>query len=163
MNLLGQSITQVTTITHDGKVLVFGTTAGGAVLYSVKRSGFEDTAVAPEGDPFGFEEWQTLRLGDATPDESVAEDEAQRLTDAVGAPILRSCDRRSLLRAVGRCARVRRAGRRLWRRRRRAHADLVLGFHGRRGGHRGHRRGADDDLVLGFHGGHRRRPLHPCR
>lgn len=90
MNLNSQPIGQITTITHDGKVLVFGTGTAGEIFYSVKRSGFEDTAIAPEADPFGFEEWQLLRLGDAAPDASVIEDEQASLTDSNGVPILRS-------------------------------------------------------------------------
>ncbi len=50
MNLIGQNIRHINTITHDGKVIVFGT-IDGTIYYSIKRSGFEDSAVEEGVDP----------------------------------------------------------------------------------------------------------------
>lgn len=52
MRITSPSIQQIATLTHDGKVLLFGVTPSNAIYYSVKRSGFEDTALSPEADPF---------------------------------------------------------------------------------------------------------------
>lgn len=90
MKITTQSIQQIASLTHDGKVLLFGITTGSAIYYSVKRSGFEDTALNQEADPFGFEDWRPLRLGDAVSDASVIADEQRNLTDSRSAAILRS-------------------------------------------------------------------------
>ena len=90
MKLTGQNIRHVNAITHDGKVLVFGTAANGTIYYSVKRSGFEDTAITPEGEPFGFEPWQRLELGESVPDASVIASEKANLADSNGAVLVRS-------------------------------------------------------------------------
>ncbi len=90
MRITSQSIQQIVTLTHDGKVLLFGVTPSNAIYYSVKRSGFEDTALSPEADPFGFEDWQPLRLGEAVSDPSVVAEERRSLSDSRGAAILRS-------------------------------------------------------------------------
>ena len=90
MRITSQSIQQIATLTHDGKVLLFGVTPSNAIYYSVKRSGFEDTALSPEADPFGFEDRQPLRLGEAVSDPSVVAEERRSLTDSRGAAILRS-------------------------------------------------------------------------
>jgi hypothetical protein len=49
-------------------VLVVGTAADGALYYSVKRSGFEDSPLVPSAEPFGFEAWKPLRLGESLED-----------------------------------------------------------------------------------------------
>lgn len=90
MNLSGQDIRHLNTITHDGKVVIVGTAADGTLYYSVKRGGFEDTALLEGADPFGFEDWKKLRLGESTEDASVAAYEGKYLTDGAGAPLLRS-------------------------------------------------------------------------
>ncbi|HWN66596.1 MAG TPA: hypothetical protein VNM90_03090, partial [Haliangium sp.] len=90
MKLTGQNIRHVNAITHDGKVLVFGTSASGAIYYSVKRSGFEDTAITPEAEPFGFEPWQQLRLGESVPDASVIASEQKTLADDNGNVLVKS-------------------------------------------------------------------------
>ncbi|HSK02066.1 MAG TPA: LamG-like jellyroll fold domain-containing protein, partial [Kofleriaceae bacterium] len=90
MKLTGQHINHINSIAHDGKVLVVGTAADGAIFYSVKRSGFEDSALAPGAAPFGFEEWKPLRLGEALDDPSVTLDEQERLTDPGGTVLVRS-------------------------------------------------------------------------
>jgi hypothetical protein len=90
MILAGQLIRHVNSITHDGKVLVVGTGADGALYYSVKRSGFEDSALVPGAEPFGFEAWKPLRLGESQEDPSVIVDEDERLTDPDGKVLVRS-------------------------------------------------------------------------
>lgn len=90
MNLSGQNISQITTIAHDGKVIVFGTAEDGSVHYSVKRSGFEDTALQEGAEPFGFEPWQKLKLGESTDDPSVQKREQLTLCDTSGRRLLRS-------------------------------------------------------------------------
>ncbi len=61
------------------------------IYYTIRRSGFEDTALKDDGgNPTGFEEWKKLRLGDSVPDASVAEFEKKELSDKNGAPLLRS-------------------------------------------------------------------------
>ena len=54
------SVRSLTTINHDGKVVAFGTAEGGKIYYAVKRSGFEDSAIKPGVEPFGFEDWQPV-------------------------------------------------------------------------------------------------------
>lgn len=90
MYLTGQLIRHVTTITHDSKVVVVGTDTDGALHYSVKRSGFEDSALAPGAEPFGFEPWKLLRLGESLEDPSVIQDEQDRLTDPGDTVLVRS-------------------------------------------------------------------------
>jgi hypothetical protein len=90
MKLTGQNIRHVNAITHDGKVLVFGTSASGAIYYSIKRSGFEDTAVAPDAEPFGFEAWQQLRLGESVTDASIIASEQATMADGSGNVLVRS-------------------------------------------------------------------------
>ena len=81
MLLTGKKIDHVNSITHDGKVVVFGTALDGAIYYSVKRSGFEESALATGADPFGFEDWQSLSLGDSVDDPSVIAYEKENLSD----------------------------------------------------------------------------------
>ncbi|HMY17367.1 MAG TPA: hypothetical protein PKA58_13680, partial [Polyangium sp.] len=90
MNLTGKNIRHVNTITHDGKVLVFGTAADGTIYYSIKRSGFEDSAVQEGVDPFGFEDWERLRVGESEPDDSVTAIEQETLADTNGNQLVRS-------------------------------------------------------------------------
>ncbi|WP_438010915.1 LamG-like jellyroll fold domain-containing protein [Sorangium sp. So ce321] len=80
----------MSTITHDGKVVCFGTGLDGTLWYTVKRSGFEDTALNDDTDPFGFEGWKKLRLGESIPDPSVIEREKNTLSDAGGNVLVKS-------------------------------------------------------------------------
>ncbi len=82
MLLSSKTIQYINTITHDGKVLCFGTDAQGFIYYSVKRSGFENAALAAGADPFGFEGWRPLRLSESLPDPSVQAWEAENLVSA---------------------------------------------------------------------------------
>ncbi|WP_437693602.1 LamG-like jellyroll fold domain-containing protein [Sorangium sp. So ce176] len=90
MILSDQNIQHVSTITHDGKVVVFGTGLDGTLWYTVKRSGFEDTALNNATDPFGFEGWKKLRLGASIPDPSVIESEKNTLSDKDGNVLVKS-------------------------------------------------------------------------
>jgi len=90
MILSDQKIQHLNSITHDGKVIFFGTDPSGVIWYSVKRSGFEDTALVPGASPFGFEAWKTLSLDASLDDPSVRADEQKQLTDTNGNSLLRS-------------------------------------------------------------------------
>lgn len=90
MKITGQDIRHVNTIAHDGKVLVLGTAADGTLHYTVKRSGFEDTALAEGGEMFGFEPWKALRLGESVVDPSVVAREQATTADPQGNLLLRS-------------------------------------------------------------------------
>ncbi|WP_309894609.1 LamG-like jellyroll fold domain-containing protein [Archangium sp.] len=84
MKLSGQTINHLNAITHDGKVVGIGTDVAGGLWYTVKRSGFEDTALQEGADPFGFEGWKALRLGESVADASVIAEEQRSLTDSSG-------------------------------------------------------------------------------
>jgi hypothetical protein len=74
MILNTRKLKHINTISHDGKVLVFGASDDGQIFYTVRRSGFEDTALQVEStDPTGFEDWQALSLDKSVPDPSVDE------------------------------------------------------------------------------------------
>ncbi len=88
--LTDQTINHITAITHDGKVVCFGTTPDGTIWYTVKRSGFEDTAMKEGADPFAFEDMKELRLGEATADASVTASEQSTLSDADGNVLVKS-------------------------------------------------------------------------
>jgi Concanavalin A-like lectin/glucanases superfamily/Ricin-type beta-trefoil lectin domain-like len=90
MLLTDKKINHINAIAHDGKIVCFGTDPDGVVWYSIKRSGFEDTAMAEGADPFGFEGWQKLRLGESIPDASVTAFEKKNLSDAAGNLFVRS-------------------------------------------------------------------------
>lgn len=75
---------------HDGKVVCFGTAPGGAIWYTIKRSGFEDSALKEGAEPFGFESWKKLRLGESLTDASVTANEQETLADAAGNVLVRS-------------------------------------------------------------------------
>ncbi|MGB0712979.1 MAG: LamG-like jellyroll fold domain-containing protein, partial [Gammaproteobacteria bacterium] len=91
MKLTGKNIIRrINTITHDGKVLIFGTSAKGKLYYSIKRSGFEDPALKEGADPFGFETWQELRLGESVLDSSVVAWEKANLAEHDGTVLVRS-------------------------------------------------------------------------
>jgi hypothetical protein len=90
MILSDQKIQHVSTITHDGKVVCFGTALDGTIWFTVKRSGFEDTALNDDTDPFGFEGWKKLRLGESVTDPSVIDSEKKTLSDASGNVLVKS-------------------------------------------------------------------------
>lgn len=79
-------------ITHDGKVVVVGSGQDGVLRYTVRQSGFENSAVAPvdSGGLPGFEKWKPVPLNRATFDPSVSAFERNNLVNDSGQPILRS-------------------------------------------------------------------------
>ena len=85
-------LADLATLAHDGKVVVVGTGSDGVLYYSVRQSGFENSALAggsSESMP-GFEEWKVLALNKASDDESVVAFNASHRVDTAGRPILRS-------------------------------------------------------------------------
>ncbi|HEX8821196.1 MAG TPA: LamG-like jellyroll fold domain-containing protein [Archangium sp.] len=90
MKLSGQKVNHINAITHDGKVVCFGTDVDGVLWYTVKRSGFEDTAIQEGADPFGFEAWKKVRLGESVADLSVIAAEQGTLADASGKVLVKT-------------------------------------------------------------------------
>ena len=90
MHLHGQKFAHVNSIAHEGKILVFGTTADGKIYYTVKRSGFEDTALQDNEDPLSFEPWKLLPLDRSVLDQSVLDREQVEFTDKEDNQLLRS-------------------------------------------------------------------------
>jgi hypothetical protein len=83
------ALPHINAITHEGKVVVFGTTATGEIWYTVKQDGFEDNYAATQVQ--GWENWQRLelpgqRLNERSiyvpekPDLSVIQKETEELT-----------------------------------------------------------------------------------
>ncbi|VXD25271.1 LamG-like jellyroll fold domain-containing protein [Planktothrix paucivesiculata] len=64
-------------ITHEGKVVLFGTAPDGKIYYTVKRDGYEDN---PDYDNNGWENWSQLEFPNEDPDSSVVEKERKELT-----------------------------------------------------------------------------------
>ena len=66
----------INSITHEGKVLVFGTTADGEVYYTVRQDGFEESY---DKTQFDWENWQILEFPNeqpsncSLPDEKISE------------------------------------------------------------------------------------------
>ena len=70
---------RVTSVTHEGKVVVFATRPDGSVQYTVKQSGFEDTVAFAAGAEPGWEDWKSLALPQQVDDTSVLAREAKEL------------------------------------------------------------------------------------
>ena len=71
MKLSKENLSQINTIAHEGKVLLFSTDNEGIIWYTVKQSGFEDTVFNDvPGAAEGFEAWKKLPLGESTYDAS---------------------------------------------------------------------------------------------
>lgn len=89
MLLQKDGLLHINSITHEGKVLVFGTHADGKVYYTIRQDGFEENYAKTEIT--GWENWQVLNFpNEATPDASVLDKEKQELTDENGNYFLRS-------------------------------------------------------------------------
>lgn len=94
--LLTNANTQyISTLTHEGKVLIVATvfengSSIAKLYYTVKQDGFEDSALQnPNGS--GWETFKEIPLpNDAAGDPSVVDKEKQDLTDLDGNPLLRS-------------------------------------------------------------------------
>lgn len=84
------NLTELTTVTHEGKVLIFAAerTAGqGANLYyTVRRDGFEDRATSAPAQLETWENWKPLPFLEEIPDASVLANEAKTLSVIVTAP-----------------------------------------------------------------------------
>jgi len=87
-------IRYINSITHAGKVVLFGTDSDGKILYTIKQDGFEDSYLnTPPHERTGWEDWQELELpNEAEDDASVVEKETQEFTyqDNTSQFILRS-------------------------------------------------------------------------
>ena len=93
--LLAQAqIRHVSTILHEGKVILVATDGDRRLWYSVKQDGFEDSYLdAPPSERTGWEDWRPLELPDEPKDDaSVVAFERERLADAArpGFQVLRS-------------------------------------------------------------------------
>jgi competence ComEA-like helix-hairpin-helix protein len=86
------SLVDLATVAHDGKVLVVATDTSGQLRYTVRQSGFEDTAHDPSRhhDLKGFENWRAVPLSLSTDDPSVRAHEAKALVTGSGQPLTRS-------------------------------------------------------------------------
>lgn len=58
MILQGQSIRYINSITHEGKVVLFGMDSNGKVWYSIKQDGFEDSYLNTSPNERDWEDWQ---------------------------------------------------------------------------------------------------------
>ncbi len=74
-------IQHINTISHESKVVVFGTDSDGKIWYTVKQDGFEDSYLnVPAEQRTGWENWQELIFPDEIDDKSVIDKEAEELT-----------------------------------------------------------------------------------
>ena len=100
MQLERPNVRHVSTLTHEGKVLLMGTVLenGSAKLYyTVKQDGFEDSALQ-QSNGSGWDAFKTLELPqDSVGDASVAAKEQAELTDKQGNYLLRSIYNLSLI------------------------------------------------------------------
>jgi hypothetical protein len=81
MYLLKDKLQHISTITHEGKIVVFATDAEGKISYTVKQDGFEDSYLnTPADQRTGWENWKTLEFANETDDQSVIEKEKAELT-----------------------------------------------------------------------------------
>ncbi|MEL7039008.1 MAG: LamG-like jellyroll fold domain-containing protein [Cyanobacteria bacterium J06592_8] len=94
MLLKTQNVQYVNSVTHAGKVVLFGTDPVGKIFYSIKQDGFEDSYLnTPPNERTGWEDWQKLELpNEAEDDASVVEKETKEFTyqDNASKYILRS-------------------------------------------------------------------------
>ncbi|MFP4436147.1 MAG: LamG-like jellyroll fold domain-containing protein [Chloroflexaceae bacterium] len=80
MFLAQEKLRFISSITHEGKVVVVSTDDEGRLLYTIRQDGFEDSYGNTQAR--GWEDWQVLDLPDEEPDTSVVAHEAQTLTYA---------------------------------------------------------------------------------
>lgn len=82
MLLATQEIRYINSITHAGKVVLFGTDSNGKIWYTIKQDGFEDSYLnTPAQERIGWEDWQELELpNEAEDDASVVENETKEFT-----------------------------------------------------------------------------------
>ncbi len=89
MDLTKPDIAHLNAIAHEGKVVVFGTDIDGAIHYTVRQSGFEDTVLKNSGELKdasldGFEKWKSLTIDQSVNDPSVLAYEKANLADKKG-------------------------------------------------------------------------------
>ncbi len=81
MYLTQQNLQHISSITHEGKVVVFATDATGKISYTVKQDGFEDSYLnTPPDQRTGWESWKSLEFPNETDDKSVIDQETAKLT-----------------------------------------------------------------------------------
>ena len=82
MLLHTQEILYINSITHEDKVVLFGTDIGGKIWYSIKQDGFEESYLnTPPNERTGWENWQELEFpNEAEDDISVIEKETKEYT-----------------------------------------------------------------------------------
>ncbi len=82
MLLQKEQVQYINSITHAGKVVLFGTDTAGKVWYTIKQDGFEDSYLnTPPNERTGWEDWQELEFPNETEDDiSVIEKETKELT-----------------------------------------------------------------------------------
>ncbi len=82
----------LSTVSHDGKVVVVAVDGAGVLHYTVRQSGFEDTVVDQTRtvELPGFENWRPVPLDRSTDDPSVLAHERANFTATDGAPLMRS-------------------------------------------------------------------------
>ncbi|MCJ8281787.1 MAG: hypothetical protein MJK14_18500, partial [Rivularia sp. ALOHA_DT_140] len=71
-----QSIMHINSITHEGKVVLLGTSSAGKIYYTVKQDGYENNY----NSETGWEDWRELEFPDEEDDSSVVERENKELT-----------------------------------------------------------------------------------
>ncbi len=67
----------VSTVTHEGKVLVFACAGSGSIKYTVRQSGYENSAVQGKTSLPGWEDWKEVDFPDEDDDKSVTAQEAK--------------------------------------------------------------------------------------
>lgn len=77
-----EQIQYINSITHAGKVVLFGTDSQGKVWYTIKQDGFEDSYLnTPADQRTGWENWQKLDFpNEAKDDASVVEQKTKELS-----------------------------------------------------------------------------------
>jgi len=81
MYLTKDKLQHISTVTHEGKVVVLATDTEGKISYTVKQDGFEDSYLnTPADQRTGWENWKTLDFADEADDQSVIEKEKAELT-----------------------------------------------------------------------------------
>ena len=81
-------IKHVSSINHDGKIVIIVCDKDGKIFYSIRQEGHEDNY--DKTTLKGWEDWSELSLPDEPDDESVREKEQEELSDTEGNPIIRS-------------------------------------------------------------------------
>ncbi len=90
MIVTGKNIKHISSTTHEGKVMLFGLDEAGSIFYTIRQSGFEDSALASTDNATGFEAWKPLVLDGSRYDASVDEREQAEICDQSGNRLLRS-------------------------------------------------------------------------